>query len=60
MKMETVKYAFFDCEECGRGFAVEEDPQEPIESPICPAPGCESDMNRFVGTVDMPMPLPIK
>jgi len=57
--MDSVKYSFFDCEECGRGYAVEEDPGDPVECPICPTPGCQSDMSQYVGTMEIPIPLPI-
>jgi len=51
-----VLYAFYDCEDCARGFSIEETPDDPIEEPCCP---CGSSFARFVGLVEMPIPLPI-
>lgn len=53
--MDKVTYAFFECEECATGFAVEDNV---IDEPVCPA--CHHDMSRFVGLVDLPMPLNIR
>jgi hypothetical protein len=52
-------YAFFECEGCCRGYAFEETPDEPVEEPVCPVPGCGSELARYVGSVELPMPLPV-
>lgn len=54
---DQVRYAFFKCEDCCKGFAVEETAQEPVECPICPVCGCEYALH--VGVVLMSLPLTI-